>query len=223
MKKHSVAMRKSGLLLAFFAFVGVLFVSVSHVLTKDQIVENQRMLLQQKWNEVLDISRYGNDLNDDSHIISAEDLDLPYDSTVYLARSKSGEPIAAIFRVTTLQGYSGGITLLVGVNYKNKHLTGVRVVEHQETPGLGDKIEVKKSDWILGFKGKFLEDPEIASWAVKRDGGEFDQFTGATITPRAIVGLVEHVLMYAHKNMQQLFLAKRIQAKPASDKRGETR
>ena len=217
MRKHSVAMRKSGLLLAFFAFVGVLFVSVSHLLTKDQIIENQRMLLQQKWDEVLDISRYDNDLNDDNRIISAEDLDLPYDSTVYLARSKSGEPIAAIFRVTTLQGYSGGITLLVGINYKDKHLTGVRVVKHKETPGLGDKIEVKKSDWILGFKGEFLEEPEIASWAVKRDGGDFDQFTGATITPRAIVELVEHVLMYAHKNMQQLFLEKPSQPATTSE------
>ena len=205
MKKHVLAMRKSGLLLAFFAFVGVLFVSISHVLTKEQIAENQRMLLQQKWNEVLDVSRYGNDLNDDYRSISAEALDLPYDSIVYLARSKQGEPVAAIFRVTTLQGYGGGITLLVGVNYKDQHLTGVRVVKHQETPGLGDKIEVAKSDWIVAFKGKFLADPEIASWAVKRDGGEFDQFTGATITPRAVVGLVEHVLMYAHKNMQQLF------------------
>jgi len=206
MKKHVTAMKKSGFLLAFFAFVGVLFVSVSHVLTKDKIIENKRLLLQHKWNEVLDISRYSNDLNDDNRIVSAEELDLPYDSTVYLARSKSGEPVAAIFRVTTLEGYSGGITLLVGVNYKDKHLTGVRVIEHQETPGLGDKIEVKKSDWILGFKGKFLTTPDVPSWAVKRDGGEFDQFTGATITPRAVVGLVEHVLMYANTHLQQLFL-----------------
>jgi len=205
MQKHMIAMRKSGLLLALFAFIGVLFVSVSHLLTKEKIVENQRLLLQQKWNEVLDVSRYDNDLNEDYKIISAEAFDLPYDSSVYLAKSKSGEPIAAIFRVTTLQGYSGRITLLVGVNYKDKHVTGVRVVEHKETPGLGDKVEVKKSDWILGFKGKFLAEPSVKSWAVKKDGGEFDQFTGATITPRAIVELVEHVLMYAHENMSILF------------------
>jgi electron transport complex protein RnfG len=124
---------------------------------------------------------------------------------VYLARAKDGTPIAAIFRVTTMEGYSGAITLLVAVNYADSHLTGVRIVEHKETPGLGDKIEVAKDDWILGFKGKFLADPTIKSWAVKRDGGEFDQFTGATITPRAIVNIVEDVLIYAHNNMQLLF------------------
>ena len=205
MKKHVLAMRTSGFLLAFFAFIGVLFVSVSHLLTKDKIAENQRMLLQHNWNEVLDVSRYSNDLNNDNRSISAEELDLPYDSTVYLARSKSGKPVAAIFRVTTLEGYGGRITLLVSVNYKDKHITGVRVINHTETPGLGDKIEIEKSKWILGFNDKFLNDETEAAWAVKRDGGEFDQFTGATITPRAVVGLVKHVLDYANNNMSRLF------------------
>lgn len=207
MKELATAMQKSGLLLAFFALVGVIFVSVSHLLTKDQIAENKRMMLQQTWNEVLDASRYSNDLNVDNKMLSAEEMDLPYASTVYLARDKVGQPVAAIFRVTTLEGYSGAITLLVSVNYADQHLTGVRVVEHKETPGLGDKIEVSKGDWIVGFKGKFLTKPSEKTWAVKRDGGEFDQFTGATITPRAVVGLVETVLMYAHDNMEALFAA----------------
>lgn len=205
MRRLLNAMRKSSLLLSFYALVGVLFVATANLITHDQIAENQRMALQQKWNEVLDASHYANDLNNANKIISAEEIGLPYNATVYLARSKEGQPVAAIFRVTTLQGYSGAITLLVAVNYADQHLAGVRVVEHKETPGLGDKIEVAKSDWILGFKGKFLTNPSTKSWAVKRDGGEFDQFTGATITPRAIVSLVEDVLIYAHKNMQQLF------------------
>jgi electron transport complex protein RnfG len=205
MKRLFNAMQKSAMLLGFYAFIGVLFVATVNLITKDQITENQRLMLQQKWNEVLNASRYSNDLNVDYKIISAEDMGLPHDSTVYLARSKNDKPVAAIFRVTTLQGYSGAITLLVAVNYADQHLTGVRVVKHKETPGLGDKIEVAKGDWILSFKGKFLTTPENKSWAVKRDGGEFDQFTGATITPRAIVGLVEDVLIYSHKNMQSLF------------------
>lgn len=199
------AMRKSSLLLGFYALIGVLFVSTVHLLTRDQIAENQRMLLQQKWNEVLDASHYANDLNTAQKRISAAESGFAQDAIVYLARAKDTRPVAAIFRVTTLQGYNGAITLLVAVNYTDKHLTGVRVVKHKETPGLGDKIEVAKDDWILGFKGKYLTDPESKSWAVKRDGGEFDQFTGATITPRAIVDLVEDVLIYAHNNMQQLF------------------
>lgn len=206
MKELTTAMRKSGLLLAFFALVGVIFVSMSHLLTKDQIAENKRMMLQQKWNEVLDASRYANDLNLDNKILSPEEMDLPYNSTVYLARDKQNQPVAAIFRVTTLEGYSGAITMLVSVNYADQHLSGVRVVGHKETPGLGDKIEVSKGDWILGFNDKFLTEPTQKTWAVKRDGGDFDQFTGATITPRAVVALVEKVLMYSHNNMDKLFV-----------------
>ncbi len=205
MKQLLSAMRKSSLLLGFYALIGVLFVTTANLITKDKIAENQRLQLQKKWNQVLDASRYSNDLNVDNKVIAADEIGLPKDVTVYLARSQQGVPVAAIFRATTLQGYSGAITLLVAVNYDNQHLTGVRVVKHKETPGLGDKIEVAKSDWILGFEGKFLSNPDSKSWAVKRDGGDFDQFTGATITPRAIVGLVEDVLIYANKNMQRLF------------------
>jgi electron transport complex protein RnfG len=203
--KTGDAMRKSSLLLGFYALIGVLFVATVHLLTRDKIAENQRILLQQKWNEVLDISRYANDLNTAKRPLSATESGLAEDAIVYLARAKDKSPVAAIFNVTTMQGYNGAITLLVAVNYDDKKLTGVRVVQHKETPGLGDKIEAKKNDWILSFKGKYLTDPEIKSWAVKRDGGEFDQFTGATITPRAIVDVVENVLIYAHNNMQQLF------------------
>lgn len=205
MKKLARAMRKSSLLLGFYALVSVLLVATVNFITRDQIIENKRLMLQQKWNEVLSSSRYANDLEQAKKIIPAGETGFSGDTDVYLARAKDRTPIAAIFRVTTMEGYSGAITLLVAVNYADTHLTGVRVVEHKETPGLGDKIEVAKDDWILAFKGKFLVDPDIKSWAVKRDGGEFDQFTGATITPRAIVNIVEDVLIYAHNNMQSLF------------------
>ena len=205
MQESITAMRKSGLLLAFFAFVGVLLVSVSHLLTKDQIAENTRMMLQQNLNEVLDANRYVNDLSKDNVNLFAAETGFDREATLYLAKNQHGEPVAAIFRVTTLQGYSGAITLLVGVNYADEHITGVRVIEHKETPGLGDKIEVDKSDWIVDFRDKSLTNPAHASWAVKKDGGEFDQFTGATITPRAVVAMVEGVLIYAHNNMQRLF------------------
>ncbi len=216
MKRLFNAMRKSSMLLGFYALIGVLFVATANLITKEQIAENQRLMLQKKWNEVLNVSRYNNDLNIDNKVIHADKIGLPYDAIVYLARDKKNNPVAAIFRVTTLQGYSGAITLLVAVNYADQNLTGVRVVEHKETPGLGDKIEVAKSDWILGFKGKSLTNPETKAWAVKRDGGEFDQFTGATITPRAIVALVKDVLIFANKNMQQLF-ANPLMTKPLKE------
>ena len=94
--------------------------------------------------------------------------------------------------------------MLIGINTKDQSLAGVRVVRHTETPGLGDKIEIKKSDWIKIFDGKSLENPKLSGWFVKKDGGEFDQFTGATITPRAIVNTTKSVLLYAKDHLTEL-------------------
>ncbi len=104
-------------------------------------------------------------------------------------------------------GYNGPIQLLIGV-YANGHLAGVRVVKHRETPGLGDAVSITYSDWILGFNDKSLSNPEPGKWKVKRDGGIFDQFTGATITPRAVVNAVHNALLYFEKNQDTLFSKK---------------
>jgi electron transport complex protein RnfG len=105
--------------------------------------------------------------------------------------------VARIYEVTSLQGYSGPISLLIGVDALDNSLRGVRVISHKETPGLGDKIETNKADWILQFSGKSLSDPEESQWKVRKDGGAFDQFTGATITPRAVVNAVRETLKLA--------------------------
>ncbi|NCC28094.1 MAG: RnfABCDGE type electron transport complex subunit G, partial [Gammaproteobacteria bacterium] len=101
-------------------------------------------------------------------------------------------------------GYAGPIQLLVSV-LRDGSVGGVRVLFHHETPGLGDKIEERKSDWVLSFDGKSLSNPTPERWAVKRDGGEFDQFTGATITPRAIVHAVKNTLIYVQQQGDALF------------------
>jgi Na+-translocating ferredoxin:NAD+ oxidoreductase subunit G len=101
-------------------------------------------------------------------------------------------------------GYAGPIQLLVSV-LRDGTVGGVRVLFHHETPGLGDKIEERKSDWVLSFDGKSLSNPTLEGWAVKRDGGEFDQFTGATITPRAIVQAVKNTLIYVQQQGDALF------------------
>ncbi|TCK08331.1 electron transport complex subunit RsxG [Marinobacterium mangrovicola] len=113
------------------------------------------------------------------------------DPTVFLA-SKDGQLTGAAFEVIG-QGYSGDIIVLIGIN-ANGELTGVRTIAHAETPGLGDKIEIAKNDWVTSFNGFSLENLSEKQWAVKKDGGEFDQFTGATITPRAVVGAVHEGL-----------------------------
>ncbi len=122
---------------------------------------------------------------------------------------KAGEITQFIFPCVAPDGYTTRIQLWVGVKVDGA-LTGVRVVQHQETPGLGDKIEIKKSDWILQFNGKSLELPVLERWEVKKDGGDFDQLTGATITPRAIVHAVRRTLAFYKRHQTDLLsLAKK--------------
>jgi electron transport complex protein RnfG len=114
--------------------------------------------------------------------------------------------VAAVLASIAPDGYAGTIKLLVGINYDGS-IAGVRVVSHKETPGLGDAIEAERSDWILGFNGHSLREPGEERWKVKKDGGIFDQFSGATITPRAIVAAVHNTLSYYQNNREALFAA----------------
>ena len=123
--------------------------------------------------------------------------------TVYRAR-REGKPVALVMAPVAPDGYSGTIKLLVGIGYDGT-LTGVRVSAHHETPGLGDAIDEERSDWIFGFDGKSLDNPPLERWRVKRDGGAFDQLTGATITPRAIVKAVKKTLLYYREHRAALF------------------
>ncbi|MHA5866058.1 electron transport complex subunit RsxG, partial [Pseudomonas aeruginosa] len=127
-------------------------------------------------------------------------LDAP--RPAYVARLH-GQASAVILQASAPDGYSGAIQLLVGVTAQGR-LLGVRVVAHKETPGLGDRIELAKSPWVHGFDGKSLGDPADAGWAVKKDGGTFDQFAGATVTPRAVVRAVHKALRYFDANRERL-------------------
>jgi electron transport complex protein RnfG len=111
--------------------------------------------------------------------------------------------LAIIVPGIAADGYSGDIKLITGI-YMDGTVAGVRVLSHSETPGLGDKIELRKSSWINSFKGTSLNDPKPARWSVKKDGGDFDQFTGATITPRAVVTHVKRALDYFAADHQRI-------------------
>ena len=197
------SMKKSGLLLAFFAFISVILVVSTNNLTKESIIKNDEVIFLKLINEILPHDRYDNKLANTAFILKPEESGLEDDATIYLATLK-GKPVTAFFQMTTLRGYNV-ITLLMGVNVKDQTLAGVRVIRHSETPGLGDRIEIKKSNWILSFDGKSLNNPTLTNWAVRKDGGEFDQFTGATITPRAIVNTVKSILLYSEDNLNKLF------------------
>ena len=111
--------------------------------------------------------------------------------------------IGTIFPFETSEGYGGRIQLLIALD-RELRIIGVRANEHKETPGLGDQIEVRRSDWILGFNQLKYSDMEQATWAIKKDGGRFDSFTGATITPRAIVDALRETLAFLEKHPEVL-------------------
>jgi len=206
MRRHFIAMQKAGLSLAFFALISVVLVAVTNNFTKDKIIENKAMMLLQALNEVVPSERYDNDLTQSKILLKSEDTGFATDTPVFLATRK-GKPVTAIFEITTLKGYGGAIKILIGINADDHKIAGVRIVEHKETPGLGDKMETSKSNWVLSFNGKSLNTTDLQGWQVKKDGGEFDQFTGATITPRAIVNTIKSTLIYAQNNMENIFQA----------------
>ena len=207
-KKQLNLVLKPAIILALFGFVGVLLLSVVNQQTLHRIAENEREAMMKLLMEVVDEGSHDNDLLNDKITLPASDFNSSEPVTVYRAR-KQGQPNAAIFVTNTLKGYNGSIQIVVGVRIDNT-LSGVRVVKHKETPGLGDRMETRKSSWILGFNDTSLHQPELSQWAVKKDNGYFDQFTGATITPRAIVGAVRDVLIWTNDkdNLASVFTQK---------------
>ncbi|MDQ7015701.1 MAG: electron transport complex subunit RsxG [Gammaproteobacteria bacterium] len=192
----------TSLILASFGFIGTLLIAGTEAITHERIAENHRQLLLKSLHTLVPKERMDNDPYRDKILIQAASLS-KNPTPVYRVR-KEGKPVAVILSPVAPDGYSGSITLLVGI-YLDGTLAGVRVSSHRETPGLGDGIESQRSDWILGFNGKSLHNPTQKGWAVKRDNGQFDQFTGATITPRAVVKAVYKTLLYFQTHQEMLF------------------
>jgi len=185
-----------------FAVIGTAMVTATYQGTRERIAANERATLLRKLSQLIAPERYDNDLLDDSIELPAGELaDRPL--RVYRAR-RQGQPVAVVIDAIAPDGYSGPIYLLVGINHDGS-VAGVRVVAHRETPGLGDDIDEERSDWIYGFNGRTLDDPPAGKWSVQKDGGTFDQFTGATITPRAVVKAVHATLLYYRAHRDALF------------------
>ena len=204
MSSNSHPVIRSSILLGFIALLGTALLAGVNELTHERILEQEKRRVLQQLNAIVPTTLYNNDLLED--IIEVKDevtFRHPAPVTVYRARM-DGQPVAVMMIVTAPDGYNGDIRLLAGIGASGTVL-GVRVVSHRETPGLGDPIEVEKSDWILGFANKSLRNPQTDGWEVKRDGGQFDQFTGATISPRAVVRAIHNTLLYFEANRQILF------------------
>lgn len=192
------AILKNALLLSVFALLTAGVMGLTYVGTKDRISAAERQAAEKALLEIVSPSGarlHDNELLSDTAPVAEkywQALGLKNGGQYHIAR-RNGQAIAYLFSAVAPDGYSGEIKLLIGIDPAGK-ITGVRALAHKETPGLGDKIELKKSPWMLSFNGKWLDDNNLASWAVKKDGGEFDAFTGATITPRAVVKQVKRSL-----------------------------
>lgn len=211
----------TAMLLMAFAMCGAALVGLTYDNTYEIIKYNEQQTLLRQLNHILPAASYDNNLLTDTIELKVDHrLGSSEKSTAYRARSQ-GRNVAIVFSAVAPNGYSGSIHLLVGV-YSDGRLAGVRIVKHRETPGLGDAIEAKRSDWILDFTGKSLQYPTSQQWKVKRDGGDFDQFTGATISPRAVVKAVHSALLYFQDNKQNLFVSNEKTISETPDKKDQS-
>lgn len=203
MADNKKLMLRAGLVLGLFSLVGIGLVSFTHSITHEKISENERLFVLKNLRELVPESLHDNDLLANSlHVSDPKLFGNEQEVTLYRA-FKNEQLVAVIASPTAPDGYNGSIKLLVAIK-ENGELIGVRAVSHHETPGLGDAIDTNKSDWVYSFNGRSLLNPDVKSWRVKRDGGAFDQFTGATITPRAVVKTVLKTLQYYQANKEAL-------------------
>ena len=192
----------SGWLLGVFGVLGAALVAFTHLGTAEQIAANEKAVLMNHIYKLVSPDEMDNDLLQD--VIGIHEPALSHEEILVYRARRGNEPVAVVMTPVQAPGYAGIIKLIVGIKADGS-LGGIRVLAHNETPGLGDKVEENRSDWINGFAGKSLDNPAPERWKVKRDGGDFDQFTGATVTPRSIVATTKRTLDYFASHKQQLF------------------
>ncbi len=206
----------NALVLGTFALTGTIILAYTNMITKPIIETVEREYFLRSLNILIPPDQRDNDIfNDVIYVTKPELLGSNKPVAVYRARLE-GKPVAVIINSIAPNGYNGKIQLLIAI-YNNGDLAGVRVTKHIETPGLGDGIDLRKSNWILNFTGKSLANTTKQQWAVKKDGGLFDEFTGATITPRAVIKAVQNTLLYFKDNRDSLFTIKDEKLKASSD------
>lgn len=193
-------------LLVALACVVLCFIvlSIAAQLTAQRIARNERAWFEAQINALVPANLHDNDLLiDKADVLAPEALGSRMPVSIYRARLK-GLPTAVIINSVAPDGYGGPIELLVAINYAGEVL-GVHVLAHHETPGMGDAFAQLGSTWLAAFRGRSLSNPEPRRWNVRKDGGDFEQFTSATISPRAIVHAVQRTLDYYQSHRSELF------------------
>ncbi len=182
-----------GMLVGGVALLASAMLALGDNETRDVIAQRHAEDVQAMLSEVIPPEFHDNNLLQDKLMIDGKE--------VYQAHLESH--VSAVAFQVAEPGYSGVITLIMAID-KNGSLLGVRVVSHTETPGLGDKMETARSPWILSFDGLNLTEDNDKQWGVKKDGGQFDQFTGATITPRAVVKAVKGGMLFFQQHKEKM-------------------
>ncbi len=202
----NTTMFRSGVTLAVIAAICTALVALTYRLTAERIVANEQAWLERSLQPALSGLFYDSGVTE-SKIIIPPPHELPGSETAIIYRVYAEDaPVAALFIVSARDGYAGPIRVLAGIDTMGV-VTGVHVLEHRETPGLGDRVESTKSDWVKQFNGRSLLDPEPTGWAIKGDGGQFDQLTGASVTPRAIIKAIKETLLYFEAHSEEIFAA----------------
>lgn len=197
-------MIKNGLLLALFALLCTGLVAVVNQQTFDEIKLQQQKELMGILHQLIPDELHDNELTAQCTLLQNKEALGTEDALPAYIATAAGKPVAIALEAIAPDGYNGNIKLIVGINTQGEVL-GVRTLSHQETPGLGDKIELRKSDWVTKFVGKVLTSEDDKQWQVQKDGGDFDQFTGATITPRAYVKAVKRAVWYFTQHQAEIF------------------
>jgi len=196
----------TGMTLAVIAGICTLLVAATYRLTEERIAANEKALLEQSLQPALTGLFYDSGVSE-SRLVLQPPHELPGNDPAIIYRVYAEEqPVAALFVVTARDGFSGPIRILLGVDVSGL-VTGIRILQHSETPGLGDNIESSRSDWVYQFDGRSLADPQVSGWSLKGDGGEFDQLTGASITPRAVIKAIRETLIFFDANRDHVFAA----------------
>lgn len=202
MKETLKASTRSALIMVGFAVVFTFLMAGTYQLSRERVAANQQAAEERLVAQVLPAGAYDAGLAKPVALVRDALLG-DGEHAVYIAR-RAGQAQAVVLQVTAPDGYAGRIELVVGL-LPDGRISGVRVLSHRETPGLGDYIDIAKSSWITVFDGKSLANPAASGWRVKKDGGEFPHRAGATITPRAVVGAVQRALHYFAAHRAQWF------------------
>ena len=195
---------RNGALLGAFAIICTSAVATVNIMTKPIVAEQQQKALLKTVDQLIQKDSYDNDLFASCFTVENDKLlGKSRQQKVFLAK-RQGKDVALMIEASTFRGYSSEIKLAIAI-LKDGTLAGVRILDHAETPGLGDKIQTNKSDWIFSFTGKSYQAQNKQAWDVKKNGGDFDAFTGATITPRAVTFAVRDALIYFSMHHEFLF------------------